>query len=111
MISQSIPPEVAVRRGTHIQAPLSSELKQLLAEAEERVAAHSPVDSNPPSPEEEIEVLAQAANADDDARLGKIDAWREAIAPVGTGRERTEPAPLRAAREPVADASGQLELL
>lgn len=57
MSAQSIPPGVAVRRGTHIQAPLSPELQQLLAEAEERVGTHSPVESTPPSPEEEIEAV------------------------------------------------------
>lgn len=58
MNQQSIPPEVAVRRGTHVQAPLSDELQQLLAEAEDRVAAaHPHVDSTPPSPEEEIEAV------------------------------------------------------
>jgi hypothetical protein len=58
MSAQSIPPEVAVRRGTHIQAPLSDELQQLLADAEDRVAAaHSPMESHPPSPEEEIEAV------------------------------------------------------
>jgi ATP-dependent Lhr-like helicase len=63
------------------------------------------------TPEEEYEVLAQAANAgtesgdhhdeSDDARLGRIDAWRNATAPVGAGRE---PAP-------IADKHGQLRLL
>jgi hypothetical protein len=48
------------RRSPSIQAPLSSELEMLLAEAEQRIGGHMVAESILPTPEEEIEAVLPA---------------------------------------------------
>jgi hypothetical protein len=51
------PPSAAILSKRPVGSALSNELLELLAEAEERAQAHAALDSNPPSPEDEIEAV------------------------------------------------------
>jgi len=60
--SQSAPPppnlpSIHTGRRLSVQGQLSDELARLLADAEERIGAQQPLESNPPTPEEEIEAV------------------------------------------------------
>jgi len=69
---------LVARRLLSLQGPLSSELAQLLAEAENRVGNAHPHESSPPSPDEEIEaVLPEEILAALDEPLAGSEAERE----------------------------------
>jgi hypothetical protein len=96
---------VGTRKLAGIAPPLSSELQQILAEAEQRIqlpaggeAALLALTAPAPSPEEEIEaVLPEELLASLDAAIDEDDDEEEAVAapprpaaPVPQGRERTD---------------------
>ena len=86
-----------LRKMAGIAPPVSSELQQLLAEAEQRVQLPATTESTAPSPEEEIEaVLPAELLASLDEALDEDDDEDEIVAPPrapvtgGAARERTD---------------------
>lgn len=94
--NDQVAPIIADPARRALSAPLSAELEQLLAEAEQRVPIQVSPDSSPPSPEEEIEAVLPAEllesldeplEEEDDDDVGHDGAYQPA-ARTGAGGSR-----------------------